>query len=171
MRAAPFSPDRTQTTVCAHSSSAPRSHLLNTVVVRTRPPTERATDPAICSLQTQRRTPSHVRGRSEENVAWARSTHPPTSVQRCESARVPTHRALPADVWPSTCRSSPGQQAAEGRNWLIDRGSGRIGEVRRHPAAGRDGALASACGSGAQSHVSDRVDGDGPRCGAVRLPA
>jgi hypothetical protein len=58
--------------------------------------------------------PSDVRGRSEENVAWARSTHPPTSVERCQSAHVPTHRALPADVWPSTCRSSPGQQAAVG---------------------------------------------------------
>jgi hypothetical protein len=30
-----------------HFSSAPRSHLLNTVVVRTRPQTERATDSAI----------------------------------------------------------------------------------------------------------------------------
>jgi hypothetical protein len=30
-----------------HFSSAPRPHLLNTVVVRTRPQTERATDAAI----------------------------------------------------------------------------------------------------------------------------
>ena len=33
-----------------HFSSAPRSHLLNTVVARTRPQTERATDSAICSV-------------------------------------------------------------------------------------------------------------------------
>ena len=32
-----------------HFSSAPRSHLLNTVVVRTRPQTERATDSAMCT--------------------------------------------------------------------------------------------------------------------------
>ena len=35
-----------------HFSSAPRSHLLNTVVVRTRPQTERATDSAIWSWRT-----------------------------------------------------------------------------------------------------------------------
>jgi hypothetical protein len=51
-----FSPDRTQTTVGAISHRRP-IHLLNTVVVRIRPQTERATDSAICSLQSQRRTP------------------------------------------------------------------------------------------------------------------
>ena len=57
--------------------------------------------------------------RSEENVAWARLTHPPNSVQRSESPNVPTHRASRADVWPSTCRSSPGQQAADRRAWWM----------------------------------------------------
>ena len=49
-------------------SSAPRSHLLNTVVVRTRPQTERATDSAIrtqgaCSLRRTavNRTPLWMR--------------------------------------------------------------------------------------------------------------
>jgi hypothetical protein len=44
-----------------HFSSAPRSHLLNTVVVRTRPQTERATDSALGSacLPTQHR-PEHA---------------------------------------------------------------------------------------------------------------
>jgi hypothetical protein len=51
-----------------HFSPAPRSHLLNTVVVRTRPQTERATDSAIrtqgaCSLRrtAANRTPLWMR--------------------------------------------------------------------------------------------------------------
>jgi len=46
-----------------HFSSAPRSHLLNTVVVRTRPQTERATDSAIHSTVPSRptnRTRTHI---------------------------------------------------------------------------------------------------------------
>jgi len=51
MRAA-RSPDRTQTTAGAISHRRPRSHLLNTVVVRTRPQTERATDSAISAARS-----------------------------------------------------------------------------------------------------------------------
>ncbi len=42
----------------AHSSSEPRSHLLNTVVARTRPQTERATDSAHRALWIGRRSVS-----------------------------------------------------------------------------------------------------------------
>ena len=47
-----FEPDRRPSACRRDFSSAPRSHLLNTVVVRTRPQTERATDSAFWSWRT-----------------------------------------------------------------------------------------------------------------------
>jgi len=66
-----------------HFSSAPRSHLLNTVVVRTRPQTERATDSALCSQPdppvgvTERAPPRRAGGAPNADSERYRAFRPP----------------------------------------------------------------------------------------------
>src|SRR5215210_5145641 len=81
-----------------------RSHLLNTVVVRTRPQTERATDSAICSNRGQ---PAAVPERAAE-AAPSHRRPPARRLGRVAALLVFNHATWsppPGGRWPSAGRS------------------------------------------------------------------
>ena len=105
----PRSPDRTQTTA-GHFSSAHRSHLLNTVVVRARPQTERATDSG--------------RGRSVR-----RGGRRPSRSASMHGATSPTAGYVPSSCSRKGAHSARSGASAQGRSCALTTSADR--QIRR----------------------------------------